>query len=139
MERRETSSSPPWEICQSRAARSKGLGARTSESAAGGSRSKGACLPNGWQARAGAEFAELKGHRAELWVLCHAPAGGASGGGFPQADHRSGAAFKVEAAAQTNLPLNHGRRGGQGRLRSGQPQGGALQLQTWSANPACVL
>jgi hypothetical protein len=68
VERRETSSSPPWEKCQSRAARSKSLGARTSESAAGGSRSKGACLPNGWQARAGAEAAKLK-NRAELWVL----------------------------------------------------------------------
>jgi len=37
-------------------------------SAAGGSRSKGARPPNGWQARAGTESAKLK-NRAELWVL----------------------------------------------------------------------
>ena len=43
-------------------------GARTSESAAGGSRSKEACPPNGWQERAGTESAKLK-NRAELWVL----------------------------------------------------------------------
>jgi hypothetical protein len=79
-------------------------GARTSESAAGGSRSKGACLPNGSQAQAGTEVAKLK-NRAELGVLA-----AWCGHGVPRAEDAwaCGAAWRDSFLHRVQVPHHKG-------------------------------